>query len=501
MAPRNNPYATDPNIAKAFQNIADLFAPPTGADASGFAAAGLNNAKRQQLEWLFNNSSDPTAAARSALTGVQTYGNTPEGFNKTDATTRRGQDLTTAATTRGQDITAATSRDNNLRDNARAVAATRYGALSEGQVLPEMPQSVASMYGLPASGPVVGAMKLNQGQDAVTADGQRVEGPRKPLSETEMKAAILGQLPPGEQRSFLYGTQTPLYTQDGQGRTIAIAPGSAITDKTPVVAAPGTNSNDTEVTRLIRERDALPAGDPNRAAYDSRIAALGRGQQQSAYDKNNDESFAKLNEEIFTNATKAAADRGTYAALEAAVNNPNVTQGVLGAASLGLKKALNAFGMDAGSTGPAEMLQALGNQISLRLRDPSNGAGMPGALSDSDREFLRSMTISLGNSPDANRLLAQYYLASQQKALDLDGMRQQYIAKNGRIDEGFRTQMSDYLRNNDPTLPLRSKMSAGTQAVRVNSPADAEKLPPGTPIIWSENGKDVTGTVPGAPKQ
>jgi hypothetical protein len=275
------------------------------------------------------------------------------------------------------------------------------------------------------------------------------------------------------------------------GKPVYATPGSAARKQLPAAAAP-TAGADTEVTKLIRERDALPAGDPNRAAYDSRIAALGRGQQQSAYDKNNDEAFAKLNEEIFSNGAKATADRGTYAALEAAVNNPNVTQGVLGAASLGLKKTLNAFGLDAGNTGPAEMLNALGNQISLRLRDPSSGAGMPGALSDSDREFLKSMTLSIGNSPDANRLLAQYYLAAQQKAIDLEGMRQQYVAKNGRIDEGFRTQMSDYLRGNDPTLPLRAKISGG-QPVRVNSPEEARKLPPGTPILMPDGS---TGVVP-----
>ena len=496
MAPRNNPYATDPNLAKAFDNIASLFAPPGGTDAAGYAAAGLNNAKRQQLEWLFNNAADPMAATKSALTGVAAYGNTAEGFNKTDATNRRGQD-----------ITAATARENNIRSNATDFAKTRYGAIGEGQILPELPQSVAGMYGLPAAPAQTGVVKLGQNQTATLPDGTTMTGINRPQTMDEWQAQNAermrqsGALPDTSITDLIMGKQTPAFTLGPDGKTPVYANmGEAIRKQLPAVAAP-TAANDTEVTRLIRERDALPTGDPNRAAYDSRIAALGRGQQQSAYDKNNDESFAKLNEELFTNATKAASDRGTYAALEAAVNNPNVTQGVLGAASLGLKKALNAFGMDAGNTGPAEMLQALGNQISLRLRDPSNGAGMPGALSDSDREFLRSMTISLGNSPDANRLLAQYYLASQQKALDLDGMRQQYIAKNGRIDEGFRTQMSDYLRNNDPTLPLRSKMSAGTQAVRVNSPADAEKLPPGTPIIWSENGKDVTGTVPGAPKQ
>ena len=174
MASRNNPYSRDPNLAAAFSNIASMFAPPSGADQAGYAAAGLNNAKRQQLQWLFDNSSDPSAAARSALTGVQTYGNTPAGFMQTDATTRRGQD-----------VAARTSVDNNIRDNTRAMTQTRYGDIKEGDIRPALPGSVAALYGMPEQPEQRGIVKLGQNQMAVGPDGSTVTGINRPLTMDE----------------------------------------------------------------------------------------------------------------------------------------------------------------------------------------------------------------------------------------------------------------------------------------------------------------------------
>jgi hypothetical protein len=184
-----------------------------------------------------------------------------------------------------------------------------------------------------------------------------------------------------------------------------------------------------EIQKLIAARDALAPDDPNRKLYDERINALNQGNFQGAYDKQNDEALAKERETIAASAQSALADRDAYNVMLAAVNNPNVDQGTLGRARLALNKALNAFGLDGGNTGPAEMLDALGKQVALRLRNPNGGAGMPGALSDSDRQFLQSMSLSLGNSPQANRLLGQYYLAAEQRAVDLEQLAQNYEAQ------------------------------------------------------------------------
>lgn len=225
----------------------------------------------------------------------------------------------------------------------------------------------------------------------------------------------------------------------------------------------------TEISKLITERDALPPDSPNRAAYDSRIAALGRGQQQSKYDQTNDENLAKLNDSIFDNARSAMTDAETMTRLLELSKNPSVDQGALGPSILALRKMSNAFGIPAGDTGPAEMLNALGNRISLTLKNSENGGGgMPGALSDSDREFLRSMSISLGNSPQANHALAKMYLRLQAKNVSLENMRREYVASHGRLDDNFRSLVTDYIQKTIPEMsngtyiPLPEAASATT---------------------------------------
>jgi len=249
-----------------------------------------------------------------------------------------------------------------------------------------------------------------------------------------------------------------------------------------------------EIQKLIAARDALGPNDPNRKLYDERINALNQGNFQGAYDKQNDEALAKEREAIDTSAQSALSDRDSYRVMMEAVNNRNVDQGTLGSARLSLNKALNAFGLDGGNTAPAEMLDALGKQIALRLRNPNGGAGMPGAMSDSDRQFLQSMSLSLGNSPQANRMLGQYYLAAGQRAVDMERLAQDYEAQHGRLDNGWRAVKSKYLTEADPTAPLRNELAGGeqpvgapaqaaSQTVRVSTPEEALKLPSGTVFI------------------
>lgn len=125
-------------LAQGFQNIASMYAPPSAQDLQSYAAAGLGNQKRQQLDWLFANATDPTASARSSLIGVQGYGDTPAGFMATDATKRYGID-TQAAT----DVTVGAGHDK------ANMFGTLYSPLNPGQVRPAVPENEAAMFGLP----------------------------------------------------------------------------------------------------------------------------------------------------------------------------------------------------------------------------------------------------------------------------------------------------------------------------------------------------------------
>lgn len=208
MAIRSSAFFNDPAMAQAASNLASLFAPPSGADAAGWATANAKNAEAKRLADLYNE-------ARTA-----------EGFDQTrfdrqniavgnyaPSQSYHAVDLGDATTRRGQDVTAATSITNNRADNQRAIVNNAYGALNPGQVRPELPSELASVFGLPAMPEVAGAPK--------------------PLSETEWKAQegqglrSRGLLSDADMLDAIVGVQTPVQAVGPNNRPVFMTPGAA----------------------------------------------------------------------------------------------------------------------------------------------------------------------------------------------------------------------------------------------------------------------------------
>lgn len=257
MARRPNAYATDPNLARAFQSISDLFAPPSGTDAAGYAAAGLNNAKRKQLEEFYRMATDPNASHDV----VDRYGVASGAFNPTQSYYKIGVD--DATTRRSQDITAATNTANNIRDNQRAVVQTRYGDLKEGDTRVVLPGSVAGMYGLPEQPEQRGIVKLGQNQTATLPDGTTMTGINRPQTMDEWQAQNAermrqsGALPDSSITDIIMGKQSPVTVMGPDGKTPVYAmPGTAARMQLPAAAAPSSADS-----KLV-EGTAIVAGKP-----------------------------------------------------------------------------------------------------------------------------------------------------------------------------------------------------------------------------------------------
>lgn len=469
MATISNRYFNDPNIGQAFSNLADIFAPPSGGDLAGYATAAATKEKAARLAELFAYAKDPnynqTMADRLGVMGGlyapnQSYYSVDQG-NITDR--------------RGQDIGAMTSRLNNQADNARAAWQTRYGPLSENQILPALPEEVAKPFGLPASDAIPGIVNVDPGETSVLPSGKIINGQPIPLTDAQMKAKILSGLPADEQRAAALDN-TPVevivdpVTQQPTVQWRANSIGQRSYEK---------SAEPTEISKLIAERDALPANDPRRMAYDQRIQALGRGQQQSQYDKTNDEELAKLNADIYDAGQHAIVESALLTSLQKSLSDPNLDQGTLGQASLASRKLLNALGIDAGDTSPGEMANMLANGLALRLRS-GDGANMPGAMSDSDRDFLKAMAAGLDNTPEANRKILSYYLRLQQKNVDLENLRRAYVSEHGRIDEGFRNQVSDYMQKSGLAAANAQVQNAG----QTQQPANATQAEQPGVEVW-----------------
>lgn len=136
---------------------------------------------------------------------------------------------------------------------------------------------------------------------------------------------------------------------------------------------------------------------------------------------------------------------------------PSVYTGAGGDSLLTAKRALKGLGIDTGDLSGQEFVQAMGNQMSLELRNPAGGAGMPGAMSDSDRAFLSAMSPGLTKTPEGNRKLLEYRTTLEKRNIEVAQQAGEYMqAHNGRLDNGFFTDLAKWSAAN-PLFPKEEK--------------------------------------------
>ncbi|MDI1263857.1 MAG: hypothetical protein PS018_11430 [bacterium] len=213
MAVRRNGLYNDPALASAFDNLAGAFATPTGADVYGYTRANTEREKASRLSELFNNPSDPNFDRKNIAVG-----------NYTPIQSFYAQDQNNATTRRNADVTASSASAVASINNAGALART-YATpvvLGDGQtaVLPAQTQAAT---GLPAM--FRGNITANQGQTVTTPTGEVIKGAAKPLTDSEMKGAIIGQLPQNEQRAVaMQGVGTTNVVGPSGNPTVAFTP-------------------------------------------------------------------------------------------------------------------------------------------------------------------------------------------------------------------------------------------------------------------------------------
>ena len=225
MGITTNRMYNDPSLGAAFGNLAQAFMPPSSSDLAGYATAGATREQAARLAWLFNNPLDPTASERSSLTGVQGFGQTPDGFGMTDATNRRGQD-----------VSAKSALDVAGVNNAGAMARQLAEPVKVGQgETAFLPDQTATATGLP--GMFTGAVNVGQGDTTYLPNGQKLDGAKKPLTEEEMKGAILGGLPAADQRNSVMGS-VPVETIVRDGKPVVVSRPDAVGQQPAAAGAP-----------------------------------------------------------------------------------------------------------------------------------------------------------------------------------------------------------------------------------------------------------------------
>lgn len=111
--------------------------------------------------------------------------------------------------------------------------------------------------------------------------------------------------------------------------------------------------------------------------------------------------------------------------------------------------ALNSLGVKVDKNLPnKEAAAAMANEAALQLRNPAGGAGMPGAMSDADRQFLASMTPSMTQSKEGRNQVISAYVAVQQRNQQVAQFARNYEKKYGKLDNGFFDQLQAWSSSN-----------------------------------------------------
>lgn len=221
---RNGGYTTDPALATSFDNLAAAFATPSGSDVLGYTKSTAEREKAARLADLYNYAKSPgydqTLADRMGIAAgnynpSQSYYAVDEGNDTT---------LKTNAATNAASL--AVADKNNAGALARQFALPIQTAQGATTTLPAQTQAAT---GLP--GTISGAFVTAPG-DTVTRDGVTLaQGTPKPLTDSEVKGAILGRQSPEDQRAVAMqgvgvtpvldakGEPTIVMTPDAAGRT------------------------------------------------------------------------------------------------------------------------------------------------------------------------------------------------------------------------------------------------------------------------------------------
>jgi hypothetical protein len=262
-------------------------------------------------------------------------------------------------------------------------------------------------------------------------------------------------------------------------RPVVVSPGGSLVDpekpEKPLFTAPVKPESPSGLAQMIKERDALPSGSPLRATYDAAIKKSSTHsplvqvdtRQESEFNKAVGKELGGQYSDLMKSDFAAPATIGKYQRLGSLLGQVNT--GKFKGTTTELKAAAKSLGFDLNSMGvgddvaPAQAARALSNQLALELRNPAGGAGMPGALSDKDREFLVQSLPTLESDPGAVGKMIEYRVKLAQREQKVARMARDYRKKNGKFDEGFFDELQDWSEKN----PMFSGEKGATPAAKV----------------------------------
>lgn len=167
-------------------------------------------------------------------------------------------------------------------------------------------------------------------------------------------------------------------------------------------------------------------------------------------------------------AKKSRSDLNRYKQIAALVGDAETGQ--FGDVLLAAQKAAKMMGFDIGENIPGrEAAQIVSRRFALELRNTAEGAGMPGQMSDKDREFLNSMAGGLGTTKEGRLLLIEAASRVAKRKSEIASMAREYMRNHKTFDDADFSRMVEERYKDKPMWndllkaagKIKSKPAAG----------------------------------------
>lgn len=484
-----NRLYNDPSLGAAFSNLAGMFAPPSGADLSGYATANAKKAEAERLAALFEMAQSPDFNQ----TTFDRMGIATGNYNPTQS--YYAQDQNNATALRGQDVTAATTLEGKRIENQGALErlfATPVVAKDGDTVY--LPDQTAAATGLD---PVLsGTTTLAQGETAILPGGKALTGAPKPLTESELKATILAGLPANEQRvaALASANVEPVMSADGKTVENVFRP-----DSVGRIPAPPASTAAPE-TQNWQSQDGAQRGtavfDRAKGWVDTQT---GQPIPPGSITFNSSLEGGGADTGLGPSPANITAGRNLNAALDSAEFTANQVLGILA-------QNVNAAGVPARIVGG---VQSLTSSLAQTAKAFANEAPDAAVTMDNVRGMLTS--VASGYDPDIVRV--------QAAIMDLAYLRAQINNPTGEVSrQAFERALEQFGQGlfssqTDLTTALKAFLSDTIASGRVRAssllgkppadtapvPASVGGVPPGPAVGTIEDGYRFKGGAPDDP--
>lgn len=146
-------------------------------------------------------------------------------------------------------------------------------------------------------------------------------------------------------------------------------------------------------------------------------------------------AFSGAYEQIQTSGLQAGRTLNMYSRMLEL--NDMIETGKLAPAKTLVAELAQSFGVDVEGLDATQAFRALANRVALELRNPAGGAGMPGAMSEKDREFLIQSVPGLTLTSEGNKLIAQYAMKMAERDKQVFARARAFVRDNGALNEMF----------------------------------------------------------------